>query len=156
NVVLMIGRAMMADLPHRSGGSVMLVARRGVVLERLVMRRIVDPRRVNIGAGIDCRVRHDQHWGRAVLMVDMGGSALRWCVCRPVRVHDCLRGPREAAFEPSPGYALQIEQITDIPAGHLDRTLARGGAPCIGAAVVEGRVWVPGDGHWRGSRHLPV
>lgn len=135
DVVLVICRAVMADLGHRSGLDMMLVAGRRIILKWLVVRRVVDPHRVNVRAWIDRRVGHDQNGRSAVLVLDMSRGARRRLRGRAIGVHRSRRRCCKAAFEPAPGDALEIEQIADIPAADLDRSPPDGRAACVGAAV---------------------
>src|SRR5262249_43922456 len=159
DVVLVVRLAVMADLARRRGREMMRVAGRGVILEGLMMGRIVGPRCVNTGdgdgEGIDRRVRHDQNGWRAILMLDMRGGANRRSLRGSVRVDNRWCCWREAALEPAPADAFEIEEVADIAASHLDRSVARDGATLIGAAIVESGIGIAGDrNQWGRSCHL--
>ena len=90
-------------------------------------------------------------------MLYMRGGANRRSLRGSVRVDDRWCCWREAALEPAPADAFEIEEVADIAAGHLDRSLARDGAALIGAAIVECRIGIAGDGsQWGRSCHLAI
>ena len=113
DVVLMIGgfgiaragNLAVADRRHRARARMGRIARRGVVLERLVVRNVVGrvegkgPRRGRIAEPLASR--------------------------RPVGVDD---REIETALEPAPGDASHIEQIADVAACHRDLVDGRVGA----------------------------
>src|SRR6185312_227433 len=99
-VVLVVGLVLTAD--HRDGcrREVLRVRGRGVVLERLVVRVVIQLR----GAS-DVQVRAGADRGEVV------GASTAGPVPRT----------RESALEPAPGGAGPIEQIPDVGATELDR-----------------------------------
>src|SRR5262249_3401185 len=146
--------------------------RRGIVLERLMMRIVVRPhwmkRRFPVEGG---RRIGMEHVSRSASSGLEGGSSdarrltqvvpcsrdrqSERIVAEPAReivriggVLTSRRGGAEAAMEPAPADALFVEQIADVLAGELDSEgegigwVGGGGAAFIGAAIVEIRIKV--------------
>src|SRR5882672_8584451 len=95
------------------------VRRRLVVLERGVVRAVVDHR-----SAADVLVRGPAHRVGARAGVGRGGL--------------------EAALEPAPRHVLLVQPVADVRAGHLQQIVRRG--VVLVRAVVVGRVGVVDDG----------